>query len=425
MLDISLFILSVLAGIGVGAIAGLLPGVHVNNTSAILLGLTPAIVASGVPALYVAIIIIASTISQSFLDIVPSIFLGAPDEATVMAVMPGHRMLLEGRGVEAIRLSAMGSGLAIGVSLILIVPLSFFFKALNGPLQDNMGIILIMISALVVLSNRGSGPFAESPERIRSIAWAAAIFLACGLLGLAAFKAESLLSPLVLIASPSVLLPLLSGLFGSPTLLLSLRSSPEMPLQHKTTLSLAGKDILKSAIVGTAAGAIVSWFPAVSTGVATTITGIFSKRRDADNRKYLVSVSGVNTANAIFSLVALYVIGHPRSGAVAAAQSALGPIDFGTFILLAFVMCLAGILTYPLTIAVGGSAAGIFSHLNYRMLNASVLIFLMAMCLAMTGFLGLAIFLIATLTGLAPSFVNVRKTCLMGVLLLPCITYFI
>lgn len=91
MLELSLppLLLSVLAGIGVGAIAGLSPGVHVNNTSAILLGMTPSLVAAGLPALCVAMIIIASTVSQSFLDIVPSIFLGAPDEATVMAVRQG------------------------------------------------------------------------------------------------------------------------------------------------------------------------------------------------------------------------------------------------------------------------------------------------------------------------------------------------
>jgi len=424
-LSLLLFGLSILAGMAVGCVAGLLPGVHVNNTSAILLGMVPAFLAAGIPAIYVAIIIIASTITQSFLDIVPSIFLGAPDEATAMAVLPGHRMLLEGRGVEAIRLSAMGSGLAIGISLVLMAPLSFFFKAFNAPLQANMGYILIAISALVIMSNNGTGPFPGVAGRLKAIAWAAGIFMACGLLGLAAFNDEPLLSPLVLIATPSMLLPLLSGLFGSPTLLLSLRSTPVMPSQHKTTLSLRGPDILKGAMVGTAAGAMVSWFPAVSTGVATTITGIFSKKSDYDDRKYLVSISGVNTANAIFSLVALYVIGHPRSGAVMAAQAAIGPINFDTFLLLAFVMCLAGVLTYPLTIAIGGSAAGVFSRLDYRLLNASVFIFLMLMCLALTGFLGLAVFLLSTMVGLAPHLVNVRKTCLMGVLLLPCITYFI
>lgn len=416
---------SVLAGIGVGAIAGLLPGVHVNNTSAILLGLTPALTASGIPALYVAVAIVASAVSQSFLDIVPSIFLGAPDEATAMAVLPGHRMLMEGRGVEAVRLSAMGSGLAIGVSLLLMAPLSFFFKSFNGPIQDHMGLILIAISALVILSNKGSGPYARVPERLKAIVWAALIFGVCGLLGVAAFNAEYMIAPFVDIVAPEMLLPLLSGLFGAPTLLLSLRSTPAMPPQHKSTLSLPGSDVLKGAAVGTAAGALVSWFPAVSTGVATTITGLFSKKSEADDRKYLVSVSGVNTANAVFSLVALYVIGHPRSGAVAAAQSAIGSIDLQTFMMLAFAMCLAGALTYPVTVLAGGMAAGVFAKVNYRLLNASVLAFLGAMCLAMTGFLGLAVFMLAAMVGLAPHLVNVRKTCLMGVLLVPCILYFI
>lgn len=427
MLELSLPLLglSLVAGIAVGAVAGLLPGIHVNNTSAILLGMTPSMVAAGLPALYVAIMIVASTISQSFLDIIPSIFLGAPDEATVMAVLPGHRMLLEGRGVEAVRLSAMGSGLAIVISLLLIAPLSFFFMAFNGPLQAYMGYILLAISALVILSNRGTGPFAGAFERLKAIAWAAAIFCACGMLGMASFDAEPLLSPLVLITAPSMLLPLLSGLFGAPTLLLSLRSSPEIPPQHKSSLSLPGGDILKGALIGTAAGALVSWFPAVSTGVATTVTGIFSKKSEADDRKYLVSVSGVNTANAVFSLVALYVIGHPRSGAVAAAQSAIGSIDFRTFILLLLVMGMAGVLTYPLAILAGSSASGVFSKIDYRLLNASVLLFLAAMCLGMTGFLGLAVFLLSAMIGMAPHLVNVRKTCLMGVLLIPCISYFI
>ncbi len=427
MLELSLPLLglSVFAGIAVGAVAGLLPGVHVNNTSAIMLAMTPSMVDAGLPALYVAVIIIASTIAQSFLDIIPSIFLGAPDEATVMAVLPGHRMLLEGRGVEAVRLSAMGSGLAIAISLLLIAPLSYFFTALSGPLQAYMGYILIAISALVVLSNRGTGPFAGNKERLKAVAWASAIFCACGALGTAAFGAEPLLSPLVRIMAPSMLLPLLSGLFGAPALLLSLRSPPGIPPQHKSSPSLPIRDVIRGAFIGTAAGALVSWFPAVSTGVATTVTGMFSNKSEADDRRYLVSVSGVNTANAIFSLVALYAIGRPRSGAVAAAQEAIGSIDFQTFMLLVLAMCMAGVAAYPLAILAGGSAAGIFSRVDYRLLNTAVLLFLGAMCLAMTGILGLAVFLLSAMIGLAPHLVNVRKTCLMGVLLIPCISYFI
>ena len=142
-LSLGLLLASLIGGLVIGAIAGLLPGVHVNNTSAILLGISPALAASGVPPLYIAIAIVASTISQSFLDIVPSIFLGAPDEATVLAVMPGHRMLLDGRGIEAVRLSAAGSGLAIVVSMLLIVPVSLIFLYAYPYMWGYMALILV------------------------------------------------------------------------------------------------------------------------------------------------------------------------------------------------------------------------------------------------------------------------------------------
>ena len=418
--------ISLVGGIIIGAIAGILPGVHVNNTSAILLGLTPVMVAAGMPALYIALMIVVSTVAQSFLDILPSIFLGAPDEGTVMAVLPGHRMLLEGRGLEAVRLSAIGSGLAIPVSLLMILPLSFFFKTFDVPIQAYMGFILLGISALVILSNRGTGPFPRLADRIKAIAFAAAIFLICGLLGVIAFGIEPLLSPLVAVAAPTMLLPLLSGLFGAPALIMSLNAGSKIPLQYQTSISLSGSDIMKGALTGAAAGALVSWFPAVSTGVATTITGLLSKKSDWDDKRYLVSVSGVNTANAIFSLVALYVIAHPRSGAVAAAQTILGgTIDFNVFMLFVVAICATGVLSYVVTLAAGGSAASIFSKIDYQLLNRSVLVFLAAMCFVLTGFLGLIIFAISSMIGMAPHILGVRKTCLMGVLLVPCIMYFL
>jgi putative membrane protein len=208
--------------------------------------------------------------------------------------------------------------------------------------------------------------------------------------------------------------------------MLSLNAGSKIPLQYKTSISISGSDIMKGALTGAAAGALVSWFPAVSTGVATTITGLFSKKSDWDEKQYLVSVSGVNTANAIFSLVALYVIAHPRSGAVAAAQTVLGgTIDFSVFMLFIVAICATGALSYAATLAAGGSAAAIFSKIDYQLLNRSVLVFLAVMCFVLTGILGLIIFAISAMIGMAPHILGIRKTCLMGVLLVPCITYFL
>lgn len=428
MLELSAWYLgfAVICGIAAGAIAGLLPGVHVNNTSAILLGLSPVLAASGVQPLYVAAMIVASTVAQSFLDIVPSIFLGAPDDATALAVMPGHRMLLEGRGIEAARLAALGSALAIPVSLLLLLPMSWFFSQAYPAMQGHMALVLIAISAFIVLTNSAGSPFSGSTGRMRKIAWGLAVYAAAGLLGVAAFSAEPALSPVVSVSEPTVLLPLLSGLFGAPVLLMGFLASPDLPRQARHDFTMDRSTIAGAALSGTIAGALVSWFPAVSSGVATSLTGIFTRRGEDPDRRYLITVSGVNTANAVFSLVALYVIGRPRSGAVAAAQEIMGgAIALCDFALFLAVICVAGAASYPLTLAIGSSAAGLFSRLDYRLLNRCVLAFLAALCLLLTGGPGLAIFITATAIGLAAHLAEVRKTCLMGVLLVPCILYFL
>lgn len=429
MLDLSLTLLaiSILGGICIGTIAGLLPGVHVNNTSAILLGVSPSLTASGVSPLYIAVVIIVSTVSQSFMDIIPSIFLGAPEEATVMAVMPGHRMLLCGKGIEAVRLAAMGSGLSICISMLLLMPLAAFFSIAYPTLQQNMALILILISIFVLLSNRSNSVLRDKSEDVKKVLWATVIFLICGILGMAAFSLEPLLYPLAGTIPPTMLLPLLSGLFGAPGLLMSLTASSHIPRQAGKEVTLPRKEIIKGVFLGTASGALVSWFPGVSSGVATTLTGIFSKGKGEDaDKRYLVSVSGVNTASAIFSLVALFIIMRPRSGAVVAAQEVLGgSISLEIFMLLLITICMSGIVSYMLTVLIGSSAASVFSGIDYPLMNKCVLAFLVAMCLVMTGALGLVVFLISAMIGMAAYILEVRKTCLMGVLLMPCIVYFI
>lgn len=425
-ISITALALSLLCGIGIGMIAGLLPGVHVNNTSAILLGFSPALVIAGVEPLYVAITIISSTVAQSFMDIIPSVFIGAPDEATVLAVLPGHKLLLEGRGLEAVRLSAMGSGLAIFVSMLLIAPLSLVFKAALPFMQAYMAFILMAISAFVILSNYSGSRYTSKAGRTRKIGWALTIYTIAGILGITAFYAENTLAPVIYLGAPSALLPLLSGLFGVPALLMSLNAKTSIPPQRNSRLTMPPGAILRSGAAGTIAGSLVSWFPAVSAGVATSIVSLFSTKADDSDRRYLISVSGVNTSNAIFSLVALYVILRPRSGAVAAAQDVLGgSISYEVFLLFLLAICITGILSYLLTLAAGSCAAYIFSLLNYRWLNCGVMVFLGGMCLVMTGIPGVAIFMISAAVGLAAYLINVRKTCLMGVLLVPCILYFL
>ena len=95
-------LLALILGIGFGIITGLIPGIHVNLIAILLISLS-AYLLEFVSVFSVAIFIFSMALTHTFLDMIPSIFLGAPNEDTALAVLPGHRMLLDGIGYEAIR----------------------------------------------------------------------------------------------------------------------------------------------------------------------------------------------------------------------------------------------------------------------------------------------------------------------------------
>ena len=88
------FIFALLSGILVGTIAGLLPGIHVNLISVFLLSIL-AFFLNFLQPIILAVFIVAMTISDTFVSFIPSIFLGAPDEDSVLSVLPGHELLLK------------------------------------------------------------------------------------------------------------------------------------------------------------------------------------------------------------------------------------------------------------------------------------------------------------------------------------------
>src|SRR3990167_6820790 len=104
LLEIILFLI---LGIFIGTFTGLTPGVHINLIGAILVSLS-ASVFFGINPLYFVVFIVAMSITHVFVDFIPSIFLGCPDDETALSVLPGHEMLKTGRGYEAVMLSSLG-----------------------------------------------------------------------------------------------------------------------------------------------------------------------------------------------------------------------------------------------------------------------------------------------------------------------------
>ena len=417
----SVLAISVAGGVLLGICSGLTPGLHTNNFAALLLALSPAFLDLGLDPFDLAAAILAASVAHTFLDIVPSIFIGAPDADTALAVLPGHEMMLDGRGIEAVRLSALGSASSVLVALILIVPLSLLFGRFYTSFMEHVGLVILSIAALMILTERGRMIEGQgSLVHIKYKLFALVLFLSTGYLGIFAFGHEDLArSPLEF--QPEVLLPLLGGLFGASMLLLSLASKAEVPDQRETEFDLSTWAIARSAFLGGLAGSVVAWVPGVTPAVATVATRLGS---EGSNREFLVSVSGVNTANSLFTLVALLVVGRPRSGAAVAIEE-LVDLDGRLLLVMITIVLTVSILSYFATLAAGRMAAKVVRRLNYRILCVGVLAFLTVMTFGFTGPFGLFLYLVSTVLGLVAPFAGVRKTHAMGVLMVPLLAYYL
>lgn len=443
--DISpvLFIASIVAGYLLGVISGLIPGIHTNNFALILLAMSPMLSDSGVPVFYVAVIILSNSLSHTFHDIIPAIFLGAPNDDTALAVLPGHTLLLEGRGAEAVRLSALGSAGSVALALFIALPLSLFFVTAYPLIQAYLAWILILVVLIMIMTERGEFVRGQgSLSHWKGRFFALLVFTMSGLLGVFAFRTEYLIRPVISLGEPSILLPLLSGLFGSSQLIISLMSDPVIPVQLRSRLELERERILRGILVGGVSGSLVAWLPGVSSSIATVFARLFIRQdlskeenryaRYSDEdmlssaKEFIVSVSGVNTCNAIFGLVALAVIGKTRNGAMVVINDLLDGVslDPPAIVLFMCAIALTAIMSYFSTIYLGDRIHVWLLSVDYPVLCYSVISVLALLVVLFTGLFGLVIFIISTSIGMLAPFLKVRKSHAMGVILLPVILYF-
>jgi len=164
---------------------------------------------------------------------------------------------------------------------------------------------------------------------------------------------------------------------------------------------------------------------ALNPGVSPSVAAI-TARLGAPScpEEFLVSIAGVNTANALFSLVALYVIDKPRSGAAAAIQE-LMDLDQSILAQMIIIVVIVAAASYLACIGAARLAGRAISRLNYRLLCLGVLVFLVAMTYAFTGLFGLFIFFLSTVVGLIAPVAGIHRTHAMGVLMLPLILRYI
>src|SRR6056297_4018304 len=139
----------VLAGSLCGACSGLVPGLHATNFALVLAGIAPSVPG---PPLFVGCAMLSAGVVHTFLNAVPAMALGVPDAEMAVTALPGHRLVLEGRGPEAIRLSALGSVLAVLAAVPLAVPVTRAVTVVYPTLRARLSLLLATIVVALLAS---------------------------------------------------------------------------------------------------------------------------------------------------------------------------------------------------------------------------------------------------------------------------------
>ncbi len=412
--EVILFVTAMaVVGAAVGTFSGIVPGIHVNTLATLMLTFYPSIetaispfVPDGLVPVCVASCIMSAAVVHSFVDYVPSVFIGAPDPDDVVSMLPGHRLLNEGRGMAAIRSAAIGSAVGACVSVAIAIPLQYVLASGLGDYLDSVtAIVLILAMVIMVLQERSVG----------ACIWSIAILAVSGLLGLACMDLD--IPSEGLFGEGTMLFPMLTGLFGIPAMLQSIGQTKIVKQRDDEIYPVGPMPGLK----GIATGCLTGWFPGITATTGAVISGFFTPEKKAEG--FISMVASIGTASSALMLVTMSVSGSGRSGTMLVIGEILGDDIVGTvtpsFLALLLSTSVAAFLGYHITISCGKAASSIISKINISMLNRMCLVLVVALVLIFTGPMGLAVLAASAVIGFMPIYAETSRVSLTGCLIIP------
>lgn len=399
-------------------------------------------------ALLVACFLVAAMVAHMFSESVVATYLGIPSGDNV-SLLPAHRLAKEGLGRSAIRSSANGSLAGAIAGLLFMVPVCMFLGPPINAYSALKGVMALVVGGLsvVLVVSEGLG----KPSAMKRIAGAAAFFLMAGLVGYVVLDTDYFAASLPdfpwihpsYVPRSSLLLPLFAGLFGIPTLLLSLGPScgrektSEQPVVADMDLrpGIGVKEVLTSSI----GGVLVGWIPGVTSGSSATlcanaVKGIApegGKREEA--ARFIWIYSAISSCGAVLSVGALFLIARARSGIMQAVVFFMGGSTIevrgigtiGPMCAILLSMLAAAMLSHAMIHGISGTLLTRLQGLLCSRRTAAVSMgFVVALVLFLTGTRGGLLLVVAMTLGLLPPLCGLRRINLMGCLLLPiCVTF--
>jgi putative membrane protein len=394
-------LVAIFVGVSCGIVTGLTPGVHINLVAAMLLSFS-AFLLRHINPIALAVFVIAMSVTHTFLDNIPSIFLGAPEEANALGVLPGHRYLLKGYGLMAVKLTLVGSFGALVLSIALF-PLFILIVRFGYPIiQSYMGYLLIATVGFMLW---------HETKRL----WAFFIFLISGLLGLVTFNIPNFANPLF---------PMLSGMFGIATLIISLKDENRIPSQkYEQRIKIRRKTAISAILLGQFSGFITAVLP----GLSASIAAVMSQQvdRKLGDHGFMVLIGSIGTVNFLLSMAALSVLDKARNGSIIAVRQLVGKVNTPLLLVFLCSALVAGGISVYLVLRIGRLFSVMITRVNYRKLVSGIILFVASLVAITTGLVGLLVLLVSTAIGILPAMARVSRTHAMGCIMVPVILYFL
>ena len=390
MLDLAVI---TLLGVFSGVVTGLTPGLHPNTV--IFMSL-PLYFSTGISLPVFGCFISGLSVSHTFHDFIPALFLGLPESDTALSTVPGLEMVVNGKGLEAFNYSVYG-GLYASIVFLLLTPIIFLYaEPVYSFLEPYMAFFLLFILLTVVFN---------TPKL-----WiGGSVAALSGILGLLAFEMP--------VNESYVFIPLFSGLFAVPILLSSLSSTREIPEQSH--IEPLNQSAMRGGLIGFIAGAVAGIFPGIGSSISTSF---LTPLMEDSEKEFIAGLGGVNTADILISFIALIAIGKSRSGA-SVALSMVSKVNLPRAALLMGSSMLAVGVSAPLALKSGAVFAELSAKFPRRpfLVASGVLVFVATVFL--TGYLGVLVLFTSSAIGYVAMLLGDRRPC-MSVLLVPAISFF-
>jgi len=385
----------ILAGCVLGVFTGLMPGIHVNTVSLIALSF------AGQESLGIALMIVAMAIVHSFVDFVPSILVGVPDSESFLSLLPGHRMFAKGKALLAIKLTVVG-GMAAGLLALLLAPFFFlFFSKTIGVLAKIVPFALMLVLGLMVFSEK---------KRWHSII----VIALSAVLGLMVLDSG--------IGLREPLFPLITGFFGTSSLVHSLLSKHKTIQQETGKHSFSLQKVLFGSALGVSSGMIVAVLPSIGSSQAAFIVKSIAGK--IPTATYLIVLGGIGTANTIFAFFALFALGKTRSGTAAAVRELIETNEHTLALIAAAIITAIGFGALA-TIIISRFVIKKVEKIDYKKMNLAVLLLLVLLTVLISGLAGLVVMLTAGCIGLTAVFSGIKRTNCMAFLMIPTLAFYL